>query len=367
MPESLTSQTVIAFSTAPESVYNTNAVIAASFTPMVTTVRDLPVTDSEKSDDRGRVGRGNSMYPSFQRSGFRIPTSWEFSDTMQVGTFMPLLRRYMGKASVVPAGADIIEAGIAFKHIFYEADPDVEGLQLPSSSVVYRNNEFDYLHTGVVGSTLQLAQTGTADPTFTLGVVGSGNAKRISVDYPAFGSLPLPPQDPYMYGTSSNCQYTDDGAVTVNLTTPTHKLRSLTFGANNALITDDTRMGMPQSDTTDPRRGWYRDFLHFGDRDVTFEFTMGMDGDYSLKNASELNLVYTNLLWTMKGDVIPTTAAANKYQFQLIIPKFQLRTPRTGEDNGKKTKTFAAFPEVHAAHYGVYRVEFINGVAGAIA
>ena len=78
--ESLTSQTVIAFSTAPESTYGTNAVTAAGFTPMVTTVRELPVTDSEKIDDRGVIGRGNAMYPTFQRSGFRNPTGFELSD-----------------------------------------------------------------------------------------------------------------------------------------------------------------------------------------------------------------------------------------------------------------------------------------------
>lgn len=361
--ESLTSQTVIAFSTAPESSYGVNPTTAATFTPMVTRVREQPVPDSERSDDRGVIGRGNAMYPSYQRSGFRIPTAFEISDVAQVGTFAPLLRRFMGKTAAVPT---VVEAGIAFKSIFREADPNVEGLQLPSSSFVYQNNEYDYLLTGGVGSTLQLAQTGTQDPNFTLGIVCSGNAKRISVDYPAFGSLAVPGIDPYMYGTSSAIQYTDDGAVTVSLTTPSHKLRSQTFNANNALITDDTRQGMPQVDAAEPRRGWYRDFLHYGDRDQSFEFTMGMDGDYALKNAEELNLVYTNLTWTMRGDLIPTTASANKYELKLIIPKFHLRLPRVGEDNAKRTKTFAAFPVTHAAYYGLYSFELVNGVSTAI-
>jgi hypothetical protein len=361
--ESLVSQTVIAFSTAPESVYGTNPVTAADFTSMVTRVREMPVTESEKNDDRGVIGRGNAMYPSYQRSGFRVPTAFEIMDRAHVGRFMPLLRRYMGKTAAAPV---VLEAGIAFGHTFYEADPDVEGLQLPSSSFVYRNNEYDYLHTGCCGSTLQISQTGTADPEMTIGFAGSGNAKRIATDYPAFGSLVIPGTDPYMYGASSDAFYTDDASAVQNLTTPDHKLRSLTFTANNNLITDDTRMGMPQADATDPRRGWYRDFLHFGDREISAEFTMGMDGSYALKNAEELNLNFTTFTWTMKGDVIPTTTTSKRYQLSLVIPKFNLRAPRVGEDNQKRTKSFTIFPVTHSGHYGVYRFNVTNGVSTAI-
>lgn len=363
MGESLRSQTVIGFSTAPEAAYNTNPVTANLYTPMVTRVRDLPVPDGEKVDDRGVIGRGNSMYPTFQRSGFQIPTAFELSDMVNAGTFMPWLRRYMGKAGTTPT---TVEASVAFKHTFYELDPSVGGLQLPSTSIVYSDNEYDYLHTGVVPSTLQLSQQGTQDPSFTEGIVGSGQAKRIATVYPSFGSMALPPQDPYMYGASSAGQYTDDASTTASLTTPSHKLRGLSFSANNNLILDDTRMGMPQVDVAEPRRGWYRDFLHFGDREISAEFTMGMDGDYAMKNAQELNLIYTNFTWTMNGDVIPSTAAGHKYEVKLIIPKFYLRTPRTGEDNQKDTKTFSIFPVINATHYGLYRFECVNGVSTAI-
>jgi hypothetical protein len=303
------------------------------------------------------------MYPSWQRSGFRIPVTFEMSDIMQVGVLLPLLRRFMGAPGSAPT---VVEAAVAWKHTFYEADPEVEGIQLPSSSFVYQNNEYDYLHTGGCGSTFQLSQTGTADPTFSMGIATGGQAKRISEAYPAFGSLAVPAVDPYMYGTSSEIQYTDDTPTTVSLTTPTHKLRNETFSVNNALVTDDTRQGMPQVDANEPRRGWYRDFLHFGDREVTTEFTMGMDGDYALKDAEELNLIYTNFTWTMKGDIIPTTATNNRYEAKLIIPKFYLRLPRSGEENVKRTKAFTVFPVIHAGHYGVYRFECVNGVSTTI-
>jgi hypothetical protein len=362
MAESLTSQTVIAFSTAPESTYGTNPITAATFTSMVTRSREHPVTESEKFDDRGVVGRGNTMYPSFQRSGFRVPVAFEITDVVQVGTFAKLLRRYMGKLPSAPA---VLEAAVAWKHTLNELDPTVSGLQLPSTSVIYQNNEFDFVHTGCIGSTLQIAQTGTADPYHTLAMASSGMAKRLSntTDFPSFGTLTPPTQDPYMYGASSAAAYTNAVPVTVSLTTPEHKLRALTFNANNALITDDTRMGMPQADVTEPKRGWYRDFLHFGDREITMEWTMGMDGDYSLKDAEELNSEFTAFSWTMFGDKL---SATNKNSLKIIIPKFALRLPRTGEENMKRTKTFTAFPLVHGAYYGVYSVEITNNSSAAI-
>jgi hypothetical protein len=363
MAESLQSQTVIGFSTAPESGYGVNPVLASAFTPMVVTAgggEDQPLPESEKSDDRGRTGRGNAMYPSFQRSGFRLPTSFTLADTVQAGTLAPLVRRFMGATSGVPTEVTPL---LYFHHIFYELNPDTN-LQLPSTSVIYQNNEYDYMHRGCVGSTLQVSQTGANDPTFSLGMTGAGVAERVSL-IGGFGSLAIPPKDPYMYGASTAIGYTNDSAVGVSLTTPSHKWRGGNFNANNALITDDTRAGMPQADATEPRRGWYRDFLHFGDREISADFTMSMDGDYSLKNAEELNLEYTDFSWVMKGDIVPTLT--EKYTVRIVIPKFNLRTPRTGTATGnKKTKTFTIFPLIHAGHYGVYRFEFVNGVSTAI-
>lgn len=363
MAESRTSQTIIGFSTAPEASYGTNPVTAANFTPMVTRVTDFPLTDSEKLDDRGIIGRSDSANPSFQRSGFRIPTAIELSDVVNASTLHPLLRRFAGKPGAAPT---VVEAAIAFKHTLSPADPNVEGLQLPATSMIFQNNEFDYIHRGCVGSTLQLAQNGTADPTYTLSLVGAGVARRIAIDYPAFGTLAVPPQDKYMYGASSAIQYTDDLLATISLTTPTHKARSVTFSTNNNLDTGDTRMGMPQADVNEPKRGWYRDFLHMGDPEVSAEFTMGMDSDYSLKDAEELNTIYTNFTWTMSGDIIPGTASANKYFVKVVIPKFNLRSPRAGDENAKKTKGFTVFPIIHGGGYGLYRFEVQNGSSGTI-
>lgn len=359
--ESLVSQTVIGYSTAPESVYGTNPVTAATFTPMVTRARTLPVPDSAKTDDRGVVGRGNAMYPTYQRSGFRVPTAMEFTDTVQVSSIAPLIRRYMGKVAAAPT---VTEAATAFLHKFYELDPDIGGLQLPSSSILYQNNEYDFIHTGVVGSTLAVQQQGVTDPTYTLAAVGNGNAKRVSV-LGGFGSIAVPAQDQYVYGPSSDCVYTNDLATTINLTTPSHKLRMLQFSANNHLMTSDERMGMPAVDPTVPRIGWYRDFLHFGDREVSASFTTGMDGDYTLLSAQQLNSNYTNFTWSMYGDFIGASIL-NRYMMQIIIPKFNLRTPVTAEDNAKMTKGFTIFPLVNATHYGLYHIELLNGIATAI-
>lgn len=366
MSESLLSQTVLAYSTTPESTYGTpQSLVASGYTPTVTRARALPVPYSDKTDDRGVIGRGNAMYPSYQRSGFRVPVAFEISDMVQVGSVAPLIRRFMGATAGTPA---TVEAAIAFKHTFNELDPNTGGLQLPASSWVYSLNEFDHLLTGGCGSTIQLAQQGAADPTYTISQVTSGFSKRLStISGPAFGTLAVPGAEPYMYGADSAVQYTNEASATVSLTTPSHKMRSVTFNANNNLDTGDTRAGMPAISSTQPERGWYRDFLNFGDRDISADFTMSMDGDYSLKDAEELNTVYTNFKWTMNGTLIPTTATSSRYQMIVTIPKFNLRTPSAGEANNKSTKTFTIFPLTHSAFYGVYKIEIVNGVATAIA
>lgn len=365
MAESLLSQTVLAYSTAVETTYGTPpSLLASGYTPTVTRARALPVPYSDKTDDRGVIGRGTAMYPSYQRSGFRVPVAFEMSDMVQVGTIVPLIRRYMGAA---PAAPSTVEAAIAFKHTFNELNPDTGGLQLAASSWVYSLNEFDHMMSGGVGSTMQFAQQGAADPTYTMSIVTSGFARRVSlITSPVFGTLGVPGAEPYMYGADSAVQYTDNSSVTISLTTPSHKMRSVTFNANNNLDTTDTRAGMPAISATQPERGWYRDFLHFTDRDVSAEFTMSMDGDYSLKDAEELNSIFTNFKWTMNGTVIPTTASNSRYQLAITIPKFNLRTPSAGEANAKSTKTFTLFPLVHAAFYGVYKIEVINGVSTTI-
>jgi hypothetical protein len=337
MAESQFSQTVMAYSTAVESTYGTHPVLANLYTPTVTRSRAVPLPQTEKTDDRGVIGKGDDEDPSYQRSGFSIPSAFELSDIVQVGSVLPLIRRYMGAVAGVPS---TVEATIAFRHAFFLMNRITSGLQLPSSSFVYSLNEFDYIHTGCVGSTLQFAQQGTADPTYTLGLVGSGRGVRISQIAPPFGSLAVPGDQPYMYGASSAMQYVDDSAATISLTTPSHKLRSMTFSANNNLDTGDTRAGMPQNDANEPRRGWYRDFLHIGDRDVSMEWTMGMDSDYTLKDAEELNVQ---------------------------IAKFNLRSPAVGEaSNNKSTKAFTVFPLKHAGYYGRWKLEAVNGVATAI-
>lgn len=363
MAESLFSQTVLGFSTAKETTYGTNPVTASLFTPMVTRARAFPVPQTEKTDDRGVIGRGSAMYPSYQRSGFAVPTAFEITDVAQVSTAVYLVKRFMGKDGVAPSN---VETTIAYKHTFKEQDPTTEGLQLPSSSWIYSLNEYDFLLPGGVGSTMQFSQQGTADPMLTMSIVTSGNAKNISEDYPAFGTLAVPPQDNYMYGASSAMQFTDATPTVVSLTTPTHKLRSTTFSVNNSLDTTDTRAGMPQIDTDEPRRGWYRDFLFFGDRQVSAEFTMGMDSSYTLKSAEELNTAFTLWTWDMFGDMIPTTAASNKYSIKIVIPKFNIRAPAVGEANAMSTKTFTLFPLVHVAYYGVYSIEMVNGISATI-
>lgn len=365
MADSLLSQTGIAYSTAPETIYNTFYALASDYKSIVTRARSFPLPSSEKGDDMGVIGRGSkSMYPSYQLTGFLDPTVIEIQDKVNVGSFATLLRRFMGKPEVV-GDILVVEATKAWKHFFYEQDPDALGRQLPSTSMVYRNNGADFVYGGLVGSTLQIQQAGVADPMFTMQLVGSGLHTRIRDIAPTFGSLAEPAAENYMLGAESRVQYTDPQAT--RSLTSTRRLKSISFSANNNIDTGDLRAGAPRVNGTGcPGDGWYRDFLLMGDKTATAEFRVTMDDDMREFTAAKKDTVITSFEWEMRGYCVPTSASNTQYANKLSIGKCFFRTPRGGEDNNTLIKDITVFPVLNASYWGVYKFEVTNGQSAVI-
>jgi len=362
MAESTLSQTAIAFSTLPETVYNTMFVLAANYTSIVTRARAFPLPSNDKGDDMGVIGRGSkSMYPSLQTSGFLSPVAIEIQDKVNVGSFVNLLTRFMGKPELV-GDIQVVETTIAKRHHYYEQDPDVLTRQLPASDIVYRNNGSDFVYGGMCGSSLQLQQTGVADPMYTIQEVGSGLYQRIRDISPAFGTLTDPASENWMLGPESRVLYTDPSAT--RTITANRRMKSISFTANNNLDTNDLRAGASRvNGTACPGSGWYRDFLLMGDKTATVEFRVTTDDNMFEWFSAQKDELITNFTWDMRGYCIPTTAANNQYMVTVKIAKSYFRTPRGGDDNNTLIQDITVFPVINPTYWGVYKFEVVNGSA----
>lgn len=364
MADSLISETLLAFSTAPESAYNTNPVTASLFTSYLTRSRGFYVPSNEATNDLGAIG-GGSTYPTIVRNNFREATQIQVQDKVNVNTFAVQLRRLLGAADPTPAGPDIIEASKAFRHTFKEMDP-ANGRQLPSTSYISINNGADFIFCGCVGNSVTISQTGVEDPTFDMSMNASGLTKDISVVYPSFGTLSAPAARSEMYGADTQCSYTDS-AGTLSLTAA-RRLRSFSWAHNNNLDTGDRRPGASAINAACPTDGWYLDYLLRTDTTESVTMRINHDGNLREHALAMSKTPVTNLFFLLRGDCIPTTTADNRYSVRIKVPKCYFSNPRPVDDNNNAALDIDIIPVVDGSSYkGASIIEVVNGVATAIA
>lgn len=368
MGDSYISQTGIGFSLLPEPSFGEMFETGADYVSILTRARQLPLPDIRKSDDTGVVGRGSGgENASYTENEVMLPINIEMNYTVNVSSYLLMLRRFMGK-TMVNGDVSVVEADIAWKKKFYAIDPDVNR-QLPPSSIVYRNNGADFIHGGCIGGTNTVSQTGSQDPQYTMTFQNGGQNKRIrDILDPAFGALPGLAMENRMKGAESRAQFTDN-IGTLSLVTPARRLRSISFTANNNLDVEDERAGLPRvGDTACPNAGWYKDYLLFGDRSISAEMRVMLDDNMREWKAVMSNQTITNFTWDMKGYCIPDSEVFTQYGLSLIIPTCGFRSPRGGEDGGKAVVDIAIFPMIPAVptHYGVYRFEAVTGTSALV-
>lgn len=310
MAKSRVEDTLIGMSAAPEGTYNAMVLSAAGHNMMKTRSTGLPIPDDEKLDDLGEIGGGvnTGEFATEQRSGFILPPTWEISNVVDAGLFLPQLRRFLGGADAVPAGANILEAGVAFQHNFAQLpNNSASGLQLPASTFVYSNNGLDYAYGGSLGNTLQVAQTGADDPTFSMGYVGSGLYKRLRDISPAFGSISPSTPQPKMKGAETELEFVDDeGPVII---TANRQLVNFTLNANNAHDTSQRLAGASRIDPLDMRKGWYLDELLHGKRTAGADMRIFLDDTMRAYQKARNNTPITGFKFRMRGYEIDTRRA----------------------------------------------------------
>jgi hypothetical protein len=368
MADSRIRDTILAISTANESSYNGMIVLASAMSTLVTRSSGIPAPVLEKTDDKGVIGNyPNGEFATLQRSGFVIPPAFEISNVVSAEMFFKQVRRFLGLADPTPAAGDIIEAGIAFKHHAKMLPNNTgAGLQLPSSTFAFSNNGLDYLYAGCCGNTLQIQQQGGADPTYSIGYVGSGKYKRIrDVSGPVFGSFSAPAAQNYMLGPSTELEFTDDVGL-VSLTTA-HRLRNVTINVQNNLRTDLKLAGASPIDPADLKKGWYLDSLTHGDRDAGATMRVALDDTLREFYAANNDTDITNFTMRMRGYTIPTTAAANRFTIEVIFGKCHFNGQQVTDDGGDACLDINISPCSDLVNFGIVKVDCINNVATAIA
>lgn len=369
MAKSLVADTILGHSTDPEVTLNAMVLAAAQMTALKTRSTNIPAPGNQKIDDAGEIGGGLDAgeFPTEQRNGFATPPTWDHVNTVDAGNFVKELRRILGAADPVPAGASIIEAGIAFQHpLSMLSNNTAAGLQLPSSTWAYSNNGMDYLLGGVLGNTVNVTQNGAADPQFTIGYVGSGLYKRIrDISGPAFGVMAQPVAQPKMKGPLTELEFTDAGGTT--MPSAVRRIINLSVTYNSAIDTGRQLMGASMIDPNDDTKGWYLDEMLHGNR--VAGATMRIFGDNTMREfANDLNnTTITGFKMRMRGDKIPGTVANNRYLVELNIGKCYFRNTRCVEDGGFFALDIDVFATAPASGFGVLSARAINGVATAIA
>lgn len=380
MPEPQTQDEILGISTAVEVSYNTYALLANLYTYFYCRSAQLPAPDREKFDNTGFIGLQQEG-ATIQRSGFVTPPSASISGDVDTGIFAVFARRTLGKADVVPAGADIIVAAESFRHKFaLLGNQTAAGRQLPSSAFAFSNGALDYIFAGMVGSQLTIQQNGAETPQYTSDWVGSGMYREIStISGPAFG-VPTPPTDntaSIMDGAETEVEYTT-GAGTKFLAqinaAATQALRSIstTVVANN-LDTGDRRAGAKRLDSTTPQKGWILSFLLHGNRTSTGEMRVGVGAAGATVDELQAALndtTVTNFHFRMHGDPFATfgVTPASRHTVEVIFDKCYFRNVRRAPDNGAEFIDVGIFPVSSglSTDPDFVRMQVVNATATAI-
>jgi hypothetical protein len=338
-----------------------------NWTGAKTTGRGFPFPSKEKMDDRGKAGTGRE-FQTEQRSGYVNPPTMEIVEELNTDLSFMLARRAVGGPDTVGAP---LEAALAYPHMVGMQDADgPAGRQLPSFDVVYSLGGADFVYGGCVVDTFQIEQTRSAVPQMTCGLVGSGLFYRIRDMIVANRpSVPRPAYQHYMLGAESSIEFTDDTGATKVLTDPEQRVLMFRATLNNNIDTGDTRMGDPRLDPTSTKKGWIRNRLLHGDRDVTAEMTLTLDDELEEWAIANDDVPLTMFKYISRGHYIrvgATTSALHQWQFEWRMPACYFRDPRFTDEGGTAAVGLTIFPVEPDASYGLVEIHCVNEIATAI-
>jgi hypothetical protein len=337
----------MAISDSPETTYNAIKIASGDlYRGMLTRGRNPLLPDVEKSDDTGTIGAGQE-FATQQQSGFLTAPAIEITERLNVDIVALLARRAMGGAitmgTVIETGGTV-PSTVARPHTF-GLDMAAAARQLPSSSVAWSVGGADYIWGGVVVESFRIDQSGVADPTVTVGMVGSGVHKKIStIGTPP--TFPLPTAQRYMLGPDTQVEYTDTALRSL---TTARRLLNFSMTLTNNHTTDDRRPGDPAVDPTNPNAGWYTDRMYYGDRTIGAEMTIMIDDTMrELTNARD-DVAITNFTFRARGKFLTNatgdfTSTANRATFEVTFPKCYFRNVRAGDDGGRAVATVSIVP-----------------------
>jgi hypothetical protein len=361
--DSTLTQTTLAYSTDTEASPNTVPQVAAEYTTYETLARILPIPNAEKQSDEQRIGGGAaSAYPTFQRNRVLEPQAIDMSDIVNAERFPTQFRQHLGAVEEI-ASIEVLEALKAWRHNFFKMNFDVSGRTPETRTFIVKNNGAYFAYGGGVSGTLQIQQNGIDDPRFTNGIVTTGYYEDIAL-VGGFGTLSVPTRDPLkdMLGAETALSYNDGVLRSLQ-----GRWKSFNFNSNNNVDTGDLRAGLSRVNAAVcPTRGWYRNYLNWGDETISLEFRVAHDSLMLEWNAAQLNTVLTSFDIFMKGSCIPTTVGNIQYSVKVSVGKCYFRNVRGGDDNNLAVLDIGVFPVRNGSYFGVWKGEVVNGMSGVI-
>jgi hypothetical protein len=320
--EFLLSDLQVAMSVLPESAINTPYQLSADFMGMRLNAMPPMVPQAQTQDDADMIGGGD-----------------EFANDVRLYNWLQQPHTINGKLNSETAGnwllralmGTVTDAVVTATKSWDHSAPmqtRAQGRTPKYTTLIMNLGGADVLAASMAVNSFTISQQGTAEPTFSVEVIGTGKFQRLrDIVSPAI-VIPQPVAHHYPHG-AANIIVLNDGVVK-NLSS-LGRVRSWSVSLQNNLVTNDRRPGDPFKTSGDVRTGSYVRSLLRGKRTASAQIKLALD-----ENLSELDYLTSNTTLTslsIKNVGEPITASPDNYEVEWKVPKFKLQT-LTGDSEG---------------------------------
>lgn len=338
-----------------ESSYNTPQTTGTNYERLVTTNAVVPIPNQEIRTDQGRAG---SEFASAVCNTYWEPTTISVSGD---GDFAG-----MGRLALRAVGGTITDATVVTSLAFSHTAPMLpgsSGLQLPSFNMIaaLESSGASYLYTGCVVDRMRLTKEAGQIAQLSFDILGSGKHRGPH----AVTSLPSAPSfsclRPYGYVSYDNGSPIDLSAG-CRVRSFSAELNNNHSPANNRCDGDSTQDADDYTASGGASDAAYLSKLEHGDRTVSAEIVLELDGTFAEKTDLAEKVTLTNFTLGYRGnDLDPGGTPATTYElFQLIFATAVFQTGRFTDVNGKACVTLSLLPITSGT--SVVSVKVQNGI-----
>lgn len=312
--EFLLSDGQAAISVLPESSVNTPYQLTADFIGMRANPFSAEVPQVQTVDNMDMIGGGD-----------------EFADDVRLYNWLQQPRTFTGKMNTESASNLLLRALMgtvtnavvtALKSWDHSAPMQTraQGRTPKYTTLIINLGGADIVAASMAVNSYQISQQGTAEPQFSVELIGTGKFQRLRDISPAI-VIPYPATHNYFHGAAAVLVLND--GVVKNLSS-LGRVRSWSVGLQNNIVVGDRRPGDPFLTSGDVRTGAYVRSLLRGKRTATAQLKLALD-----ENLGELDWLTGNTTLTalsIKNVGAPIPTDTNNYEVEWKVPKFKVQT-----------------------------------------